>query len=341
MKIRIYWASAKYNWERDILRAWYEGIINFYGGRNPDETETKTLKRLSREHDIDIDFEYHQRVQTADLSIMYGGWRNKGDVHKFRTEIVEKSPVFICNETPIVGRSTKSKGHWWNRVGVNGFLNGEGTFYSEEQLNPNRWKLMQEVFKIKRKPWRDKGDHIILALQLPGDSSMKTQDLSDWAIDAVEEIRKYSSRKIIVRLHPLLSDDGFMESLPFLKKVIFNDWENVELGKHKVPFEDDLVNAHCVVAYSSGLSIDSIINGIPVIAVDRHNFAYEISSHLISDIENPKLIEDHVVDDWLNRLSNSQWNRDEITNGTTWKHLLTIIEEKINENQINMDIEDV
>ena len=340
MKIRIYWASAKYNWERDILRAWYEGIINFYGGRNEDETESKTLKRLSREHDIDVDFEYHQRVQVADLSIMYGGWRNKGDVHKFRTDIVNKSSVFICNETPIVGRSTSSKGHFWNRVGINGFLNGEGIFYDEQNINPDRWKLMKEVFKIKRKAWRPSGDHIVLALQLPGDSSMKTQDLSDWAIDAVNDIRKYTDRKIVVRLHPLLSDDGFMESLPFIKKVIFNEWQNVTLGEHKTPFEKDLENAHCVVAYSSGLSIDSIINGVPVIAVDRHNFAYEVSSHLISDIENPKMMPDNVIDDWLNNLSNSQWNRDEITQGKAWKSLLPVIESEISKVLEEQEIEE-
>lgn len=331
MKITIYWASAKYNWEREILRGWYEGIINFYGGRKDYESETKTLKRIKNDYNIDIDIEYHMRLTDCDLAIMYGGWRNRGDVHKFRTDIAMKSPVFICNETPLVGRSTNSKHHSWNRVGVNGFLNGEGIFFKEGNLIENRWDNLKKIFNLQKKPWRKNGDHIVLALQLPGDSSMKTQDLSDWAIDTVDDIRRYSNRKIVVRLHPLLSDEGFMESLPFIKKVIFNHWNNVELGKSNTPFIEDLKNAHCIVAYSSGLSIDSVINGIPVIAIDRSNFAFEISSHLIKDIENPMMADDNIVVDWLNKLSNSQWSRDEITNGLAWSQVLPIIEEKIKE----------
>ena len=81
---------------------------------------------------------------------------------------------------------------------------------------------------------------------------------------------------------------------------------------------DSLQNAHCCVAYTSGSSLDAILDGVPVIPTSQYNFVWEISSHSISDIENPKLGEREQL---LYNLAYAQWSVQEIQQGKPWEHL--------------------
>jgi hypothetical protein len=86
------------------------------------------------------------------------------------------------------------------------------------------------------------------------------------------------------------------------------------------------------VAYTSGSSIDSVLNGVPAIAVDPGNFAWDISTNYLNEIENIKLASDDDVNQWLNNLSYSQWSPLEMYNGTAWRHLVPLINQ-LNKNQ--------
>jgi len=79
-----------------------------------------------------------------------------------------------------------------------------------------------------------------------------------------------------------------------------------------------LKNAHCMVSYTSGSSIDSILEGVPVIPGSEYNFVYDISSHTLDDIENPKLGDRKQL---LYDLAYAQWSVQEIEKGTAWEHL--------------------
>lgn len=313
MKVRIFMASAKYDWERDLLRRWHDGI--------------KLVDPA-----IDLDFSYEENPEKkVDVGIIYGGVRPAGKgVHDIRRNIVNGCKNVIINETPLLGR-TISKSFNWHRVGVNGHLYGEGNFNAKGQDN-QRLQRYQTEWNLKRKSWRSNGDHIILALQLPGDSSLRKQDLSEWAINVISNLLEKTNKEIRIRTHPAFNEDDHHQIINLYKHVGKLGSGRVKFSYgNLVPWDTDLQNCHCVIAYSSGLSIDAIDNGIPVIAVDQANFAYDISSHYAEDVNSLKMIGESEKSMWYNELSYCQWSTSEIGQGIVWKHLLPIIHNKLAE----------
>jgi hypothetical protein len=109
---------------------------------------------------------------------------------------------------------------------------------------------------------------------------------------------------------------------------VFNDYGDIRWSNGRErPWEEDIVNARCVVTYSSGLSIDAILAGVPVIATDPGNFAYNISSNFAEEVVDPKCAEPNLVKHWLYNLAYCQWSEDEMFNGTCWRHLQDAIKQ--------------
>jgi len=302
-------ASAKYHWERDILRKWYDGIIRQKGS-----------------NDYDVDFDYGERPEkNVDVGIVYGGARQAKGIHEVRQNIIDNCHTVIINETPLLGR-TITKQHSWHRIGVGGHLYKSGDFNAENCDN-RRINQHKDRWNLKFKPWRQTGNHIVLGLQLPGDSSLRKQDLSDWAINAVDELLTNTDKEIRIRTHPAFSEDDHCQIINLYKHV-------GKLGSSRVKFsygnivswDQDLENCYCVVTYSSGLSIDAIDNGVPVIATDQANFTYDISSRYISEIKNLKMIDNQEKQQWYNNLSYCQWSNEEILSGSPWNHLHPAVE---------------
>lgn len=308
-------ATAKYDWERDLLRRWYDGI--------------KLIPTDNKKFNVDFSYEEGPEKK-VDVAIVYGGVRpaNTKGVQEVRKSIVEGSRLTIINETPLLGR-TISKCFNWHRVGINSHLYGSGDF-NAKNMDDSRLIKYKEEWKIKAKPWNKTGKNIVLALQLPGDSSLRKQDMSEWAVNVLEKLLKTTDKNIRVRTHPAFNDNDHCQLIELYKYVARLGSDRIKFSYgNAVPWDDDLEDCYCVIAYSSGLSIDAIDNGIPVIAMDQANFAYDISSHYIEDINDLKFADNKEKAAWYNEMSFSQWSTQEIQEGTVWMHLLPAIQQKL------------
>lgn len=310
-------ATAKYHWERDILRKWYDGIL------------------LISKDSVDLDYSYNESPEkNTDIGIVYGGARPAKGLHEVRKNIMAGCKTFIINETPLLGR-TITKQHKWHRIGINGHLYGEGNFNCDNSP-ASRLDQYKDQWNLKLKPWRTNGKHIVVGLQLPGDSSLRKQDLSDWAIQTVEELLKITDKEIRIRTHPAFSEDDHCQIIELYKYVGKLDSNRVKFSYGNIiSWDEDLKNCFCVVTYSSGLSIDAIDNGVPVIATDKGNFTYDISSHYPSDISNLKLISENEKLQWYKNLSYCQWSSEEILDGKPWTHLFPKITEILSNEDCN------
>jgi hypothetical protein len=142
------------------------------------------------------------------------------------------------------------------------------------------------------------------------DASLFGLDFELWVKNTIQHLRRYTDRPIVFRDHP--------ENKDLMKNLIATyNWANVSYS-NKGTINDDLKNAHCTVAYTSGSSIDSILAGVPVIPCSECNFVWPVSSHQLSEIENPKLGEREQL---LYDLAYAQWSVDEIKQGKPWQHL--------------------
>ena len=125
-----------------------------------------------------------------------------------------------------------------------------------------------------------------------------------------------TDRKIHFRDHPENGSklkDVLEKNFYGIKQIVYDTSNNIN---------EALENAHCAVAYTSGSSIDAILEGVPVIPTSQYNFVWEISSHSLNDIENPKLGEREQL---LYNLAYAQWSVSEIKEGKPWDHLNELI----------------
>jgi hypothetical protein len=126
-------------------------------------------------------------------------------------------------------------------------------------------------------------------------------DVSTWLDQKISEIRKFSDRSIIVRPHP---------RNPFNHQ---SRYYVVQHPRRRQGTYDDFdvdYNFHCVINHNSGTTVQSAINGTPVIC-DHSGLAYPVSEK-IENIENPSCPDKW---EWFTRLCHTEWFVDEIAQG--------------------------
>ena len=74
--------------------------------------------------------------------------------------------------------------------------------YCNDNPNPERWNLISNRLGISLKPYKTGGNNIVVCCQRDGGWSMDSQPLMPWLVKTIQQIKKYTDRRIIVRFHP-------------------------------------------------------------------------------------------------------------------------------------------
>lgn len=338
MRVDVFMQSSFHERERDVLRCMYNGIKNDLWPDDLHQKDQMMMRRINRKNELGtgVNLSYDERIKPRhDLGVIFGSWKQRdNDHHRVRTAVASLDKPFLCIETQLLGRVIFQESEY-HRVGINGFLNEAAVFGLEERYPDDRFKKLN----LEYNGWKqNRGDKIVVALQLPGDASLRGMDINDWAIWTLERIRKESDRPIEVRLHPGVSQKGVDSHLKLMQWQSFNNLPNIKFVQgREVPWAEHILDAHCIVAYTSGLSIDAVLNGIPVCACDPGNFAWSISSKDSYQVEHPFLAPEEHVQQWLNTLAYCQWSKPEMESGEAWAHLKPavqkIIEDQKQENE--------
>lgn len=338
MKILVSIASGSNNTERNILRSFYSGIERYYYFK----FGVNSYKQLKKDHDIDLRLSYDPSIEKCDVAVQFGTVKERSNEHHLtKQSIRDNAKTVVYVETPLLGRVVNKKNDYsFYRVGVNGFLNNDGIFYQDEKLDKTRVETLRNSgLTIKDFPgWKNNSiGSILILLQLPGDASLRGQKLSEWFLETVEKIRKNTSREIIVRFHPAMSDKAKGEFFSEINSLFFENYQNIIWSDGiNNTLEEDLEKSGVCVSYTSGSCIDAVLYGIPVIAMDEGNLAYPISSHRLEEIGNPRMATIEEINDWIIALANSQWSEQEMLNGKVWDHILPLIEQSLNENSSDL-----
>ena len=263
-------------------------------------------------HDVEV--VQGQEYKECDLAIIWGSWKDRDTPwHNIKRAVVKNAPQFIVLETPILNRGPVKDimDDEWYRIGKNGFLSHNGDFnnYNSDGI---RWKMFQDDLGYQLKPERETNEHkpIIVVLQLPGDASLCGHDISEWCVRTVRSIRSVTDRKIIIRKPQVERPYLIQEALNF-KDVIIQD------GKHE-NVKSTIQAAHAVVTFSSGMGVEALIEGTPVIAHHQASFVYDITPNKLEDIENITLPD---REQWIKDMAYTTWSLKEVGLGLPWKHL--------------------
>jgi len=202
------------------------------------------------------------------------------------------------------------------KVGING-INRDADFANQE-FDDKRWPL----FEHELRPWNPTGDIIVICGQ--HDSSEQWKGLprmSQWIEQQIREIRKYTTRPILVRPHPRnviqFKESNFNNVKVRLPKRDYRTYDDTD-------FKATLGRTWAVVNHSSNPAMEAVIQGIPVF-VSESSLCHDVGNIKLADINTPAMPNRLA---WANKLAYTEWFEDEIEKGLPWTRIKKRLEER-------------
>ena len=253
----------------------------------------------------------------CDVAVIQG-WVHEGSKNSthlmFRKSIIDKQHrdrkhVLIADSNLFL-YADKTNPHHYLRYSFDGVFPTTGNYFNSI-VDPSRWQQISKDHRINLKPWRTQGNHILICTQRNGGWSMKGFDVVEWLEKTVTEIRKYTTRPIIVRAHP-----GDKNAINYLNS---KDPRWTISSAEKIT--DDFINAWAVITYNSSPGVAAAIEGIPVFVTDpvpQMSQAFAVANTDLATIETPVMPD---RESWVNSISMCHWNFLELSNGTAWRNI--------------------
>ena len=254
----------------------------------------------------------NKSVPNSDVAVIWSVlWlgRMQG-YHKIWNEFRAKGKPVIVLE---VGGLRRNKSF---KIGING-INRDADF-ANQVFDNKRWPL----FEHELRPWNPTGDIIVICGQHDSSEQWKgLPKMSRWIEHQIIEIRKYTTRPILVRPHPR-NNIRFNES----------DFQNVKVRQPKrdyrtyddTDFKATLNRTWAVVNHSSNPAMEAVIQGIPVF-VSESSLCHDVGNIKLADINTPAMPRRQ---SWAEKLAYTEWFEDEIEKGLPWARIKTRLEER-------------
>lgn len=160
-------------------------------------------------------------------------------------------------------------------------------------------KFIENEFEVTEqdflKPWKKEGKYVLICPPSNKVARIFNIDNKKWIEETSSKIKKYTSRKIIVRAKPEGRSSRVLDPI------------QTALDK----------NVFILVTYNSIAATEAIIHGVPALTLGL-NAATPVSINDISKIDSP-IYPDR--QQWLNNLAYGQFHISEFQNGTFWEYL--------------------
>lgn len=222
--------------------------------------------------------------------------------------------VCVADANLFLYATNQNEPHHYLRYSFDGVFPNTGIYFDNE-IDPNRWQQISKDIGIQIEDKKSNGKHILICAQRHQGWSMGKISLDAWLLNTCQEIRKYSDRPIVVRLHP--KDNATNRRAPqihaFLKQV-----KGVAVSKN-ADLDIDLQNCWAVVNHNSSSIVGPLIKGYSAFITDPNKSqCAEVAHHGFENIEKPQQF-DRLK--WLERISMFHWKFSELEDGTAWRHM--------------------
>jgi len=273
-----------------------------------------------------VPWEDQDTIRSADVYIqnnILGQKRRK--LNHYYQFILDSGRPFLVVESAVFRRNMKQPPNpmAYHRYSWTSYFQDEGD-YCNENSPPDRWQRIQKEQNLEIKDWRLNLDgNILLLLQRPGDSSLvnllkRFGSYKNFVSYTIDQIKKNTDRRIVVRMHPLRQDRQ-LEVLKDFDVDISKNTQGAGLLEGGSGLQRDFDNAYCVVGFNSNALTESVMEGIPTFSMCASSMAWQCSNTDLSQIENPEFFDRQ---QWLNNLGYCQWREDEVARGDPWFHLI-------------------
>ena len=272
-------------------------------------------------HSMVVDWDY--KYQPAKLAVMLGwattntGGRNialrkqviaEQQRHGFRTMCIDSSCFKYLDNTGTYLRYSLD-GPFYDRAE-----------YANRNSSSVKWQEIQQQLGISMKPSQIRDGYILIGMQRDGGFSMKTLDPMTWLITKIQEIRKYTTREIVIRPHP-----GKFDMANFAK---FQSKEYVRQQVRVInPLEStlrkNLQSAYAAVFFNSSASVAAVLEGVPVWVEDASAVTWTVSHHDMSTIESP---EQFSTGQWIHDLATAHWSDQDGKSGLIYQKFMPFLQ---------------
>jgi len=211
----------------------------------------------------------------------------------------ETGCTHIVNELGYIGTKNRFK---YTSLGIGG-LNNYASFYQYPCDNGIRFK--EQGGFLKDWVFNKKGYVLILG-QVKGDSSLKGMDMQNIYMSWINKLKSLGE-KVIFRHHP--------DSL--VKNIAWDIPE--ELFSKNSDLISDITGAKYNLSFNSNSCVDSILNGIPCVAMDKGTMFYDLCGKELGEIITPDR------ESIAYSLAWKQFKKEELEEGWPLKNILSII----------------
>ena len=180
-----------------------------------------------------------------------------------------------------------------------------------------RWRVLCDNKNISPQSWKsyptsNTSMPILICHQSNSGFLMCEKNPLQWLTETVVEIRKHTSRKIVIRLPQNALGKSKNHTTPD-----FPADQNIEISRVKSLVED-VQRSMCVVVHSSSAAICPIVEGIALFAMSPKCIAWQVANHDLSRIEHPETPNRNT---FFSLLGASHWTLEELKKGDYWKPL--------------------
>jgi len=313
--------------ERSLsIRMTSNKIVAFKGSyRNfpfPNHHDFCLLNNISEDH----------HSATAYIQTSVKGIKKKA-YHKQYDYISRQNKKILVLEQPVFRKNLNlnDTDRFYYRLGLWHYSYSQG-YFNNTNSPKDRWQIIQKNQDIEIKPWRNRGDYILILLQNPIDTSLnsliqKYGEYSQWLDEVIYNIRKITTEPIVVRKHPGFIKTKLFDNLNYLidkyRDVSFSaNVSNGNITNGGKNLYKDFSCARLVVGYNSNSLVESVCEGIPTITLSSEGFSYPVSYKLIDKKSITNKIYSIDRKQWLYDCSYTQWTMHEINGGIPHKRLL-------------------
>lgn len=245
-------------------------------------THAEAFRDGLRRHDVRAEITLSDQIMPADLAVFWGHRRKAIIDHQKR-----KNRRYLVMERGYVGDRFQ-----WTSLGYDG-LNGRADFCNAE-VSGDRW---DRHFAHLMRPWNRRDGYVLIMGQVRGDAALANVDFPQWVRTTIGHLKALGHD---VRFRPHPKDMGQRYDVP------------VQAGT----LHEAMAGAAFVVTWSSNSGVDAVLNGVPVVAMDRGSMAWDVAAH---GLESAGITPDRTR--WAHRLAWCQWRISEIQAGSAWEHL--------------------
>lgn len=260
--------------------------------------------------------EYHSNQlpdQPLDAGFVLGYTLEENFRKKIIDQLAEQNVASVFVDSNVLNYARPE--HEWHRYSLNTVYPDTGTYFFSE-LNPNKWAEYSQWHNVNLRDWRTKGSHILIFCQRPKGFNMFI-DQEAWLDSTIAQIRQYSSRPIMIRMHP---GDGTRDKQIY--KIQKKYGTTVTISSHS-NIREALKNAWCTVGINSTPNVVAAIEGIPGYVEDpTRSWAKDVAFNDLAQIENPPLAN---RTEWVNKIANIHWSNTEVKTGQLWSKIKTYI----------------